>query len=255
MGRKYFLAYYADNENYVAIDLKKLPYFNGRNAGNAYDIISFYNEFDDQQDLFLYLRQKGLIPRNTEEICLCMQQKNQNGSTTLKALPHSEEPLVKSSSKFFRKDYLIGYLRKNLLDNKFVDAVRREFGFYRIYEYDGISLESCLNNIAYFNNLKKGHNLDNASATELEYKIDMVVVGLTSGVKTFITTALFCNYYNSLGNPAPVRKDEVRDVSYENEEFLELNDIVKYNVGLSGKALEEALEDEELASEKVSKKF
>lgn len=255
MGRKYFLAYYADNENYVAIDLKKLPYFNGRNAGNAYDIISFYNEFDDQQDLFLYLRQKGLIPRNTEEICLCMQQKNQNGSTTLKALPHSEEPLVKSSSKFFRKDYLIGYLKKNLLDNKFVDAVRREFGFYRIYEYDGISLESCLNNIAYFNNLKKGHNLDNASATELEYKIDMVVVGLTSGVKTFITTALFCNYYNSLGNPAPVRKDEVRDVSYENEEFLELNDIVKYNVGLSGKALEEALEDEELASEKVSKKF
>lgn len=255
MGRKYFLAYYADNENYVAIDLKKLPYFNGRNAGNAYDIISFYNEFDDQQDLFLYLRQKGLIPRNTEEICLCMQQKNQNGSTTLKALPHSEEPLVKSSSKFFRKDYLIGYLKKNLLDNKFVDAVRREFGFYRIYEYDGISLESCLNNIAYFNNLRKGHNLDNASATELEYKIDMVVVGLTSGVKTFITTALFCNYYNSLGNSAPVRKDEVRDVSYENEEFLELNDIVKYNVGLSGKALEEALEDEELASEKVSKKF
>lgn len=255
MGRKYFLAYYADNENYVAIDLKKLPYFNGKNAGNAYDIISFYNEFDDQQDLFLYLRQKGLIPRNTEEICLCMQQKNQNGSTTLKVLPHSEEPLVKSSSKFFRKDYLIGYLKKNLLDNKFVDAVRREFGFYRIYEYDGISLESGLNNIAYFNNLKKGHNLDNASATELEYKIDMVVVGLTSGVKTFITTALFCNYYNSLGNPAPVRKDEVRDVSYENEEFLELNDIVKYNVGLSGKVLEEALEDEELASEKVSKKF
>lgn len=250
MGRKYFLAYYADNENYVAIDLKKLPYFNGRNAGNAYDIISFYNEFDDQQDLFLYLRQKGLIPRNTEEICLCMQQKNQNGSTTLKALPHSEEPLVKSSSKFFRKDYLIGYLKKNLLDNKFVDAVRREFGFYRIYEYDGISLESCLNNIAYFNNLKKGHNLDNASATELEYKIDMVVVGLTSGVKTFITTALFCNYYNSLGNPAPVRKDEVRDVSYENEEFLELNDIVKYNVGLSGKALEEALEDEEACKRK-----
>ena len=47
----------------------------------------------------------------------------------------------------------------------------------------------------------------------------------------------------------------MRDVSYENEEFLELNDIVKYNVGLSGKALEEALEDEELASEKVSKKF
>lgn len=255
MGRKYFLAYYADNENYVAIDLKKLPYFNGRNAGNAYDIISFYNEFDDQQDLFLYLRQKGLIPRNTEEICLCMQQKNQNGSTTLKALPHSEEPLVKSSSKFFRKDYLIDYLKKNLLNNDFVDAVRREFGFYRIYEYDGISLESCLNNIAYFNNLRKGHNLDNASATELEYKIDMVVVGLTSGVKTFITTALFCNYYNSLGKPAPVRKDEVRDVSYENEEFLELNDIVKYNVGLSGKALEEALEDEELASEKVSKKF
>ena len=97
--------------------------------------------------------------------------------------------------------------------------------------------------------------MDNASATELEYKIDMVVVGLTSGVKTFITTALFCNYYNSLGKPAQVRKDEVRDVSYENEEFLELNDIVKYNVGLSGKALEEALEDEALASEKVSKKF
>ena len=97
--------------------------------------------------------------------------------------------------------------------------------------------------------------MDNASATELEYKIGMVVVGLTSGIKTFITTALFCNYYNSLGKPVPVRKDEVRDVSYENEEFLELNDIVKYNVGLSGKALEEALEDEELASEKVSKKF
>lgn len=255
MGRKYFLAYYADDDNYVAIDLKKLPYFSGRNAGNAYDIISFYNEFEDQQDLFLYLRQKGLIPRNAEEICLCMQQKNQNGSTTLKALPHSEEPLVKSSSKFFKKGYLSDYLRKNLLDDRFVDAVRREFGYYRIYEYAGISLDSCLNNIAYFNNLRKGHNLDNASATELEHKIDMVVVGLTSGVKTFITTALFCNYYNSLGKPAPVRKDEVRDVSYENEEFLELNDIVKYNVGLSGKALEEALEDEELASEKVSKKF
>lgn len=255
MGRKYFLAYYADNESYVAIDLKKLPYFNGKNPSNAYDIIGFYNEFEDDQDIFLYLRQKGLIPRGVEELCLCMQKKNQNGSTTLKVLPHSEQPLVKSSSKFFRKDYLSGYLRKNLLNNDFVDAVRREFGFYRIYEYDGISLESCLNNIAYFNNLRKAHILDNASATELEYKIDMVVVGLTSGVKTFITTALFCNYYNSLGKPAQVRKDEVRDVSYENEEFLELNDIVKYNVGLSGKALEEALEDEALASEKVSKKF
>ena len=255
MGRKYFLAYYADNESYVAIDLKKLPYFNGKNPSNAYDIIGFYNEFDDDQDIFLYLRQKGLIPRGAEELCLCMQKKNQNGSTTLEALPHSEQPLVKSSSKFFRKDYVIGFLRKNLLNNDFVDAVRREFGFYRIYEYDGISLESCLNNIAYFNNLRKEHTLDNASATELEHKIDMVVVGLTKGVKTFVTTGLFCNYYTNLNRRMVDNKEVQQDAIYDSEEFLELNDIVKYNVGLSGKALDEALEDEALASEKVSKKF
>ena len=45
----------------------------------------------------------------------------------------------------------------------------------------------------------------------------------------------------------PFRKNYLEEGEFE--EFLEVDDIVKYNPGLTGKVLEEALEEEELFKE------
>ena len=66
--------------------------------------------------------------------------------------------------------------------------------------------------------------------------------------KIFATLAMFTiDYVTPKELKVPFRKHYLEEQEFE--EFLEVDDIVRYNPGLTGKALEEALEEEELFKE------
>lgn len=243
---KYYLVYLTESGKEVKIDLSGLPFFAGKSSGKILNIIGFYNNFDTPDDMLEYLYDKGLVSDDaTPDFRIVIQRKNKYGKDFYQKIPHSDIPLVSCTKSYFDKDVLRDLVIKKFKDDEFVEKLKKEFGFLKDYQTD-TALQRYLSYIYNYN--RENHEYERDAAEEYERCTRNAIKILFSSPKVFATLAMFMiDYVTPKVLKISFRPQYLDDSDYE--EFLEANDIVKYNPGLTGKALEEAIETEELFKE------
>lgn len=243
---KYYLVYLTEDGNEVKIDLSKLPFFADKSAGKILNLISFYNNFDSPEDMLDYLYEKGLVSEDaTADFRIVIKRKNQYGKEYFQKIPHSDIPLTACTKAYFDKEVLRDLVTRKFDDNKFVEKLRKELGFLKDYSTD-MTLHRYLSYIYNYNN--ENHEYERDAAEEYDRCVRSAFKILFASPKIFATLAMFTiDYVTPKVLKVSYRPHYAEDSDFE--EFLEANDIVKYNPGLTGKALEEALEEEELFRE------
>lgn len=243
---KYYLTYLNEEGESTKIELSNLPFFKDKSAGKILNIIAFYNQFDTPEDMFEYLYAKGLVDKSaTADFRIVIKRKNKYDKEYYQIIPHSDIPLVSCTRQYFDKSVLRVVIIKKLKDNDFVVKLRKEFGYIKDY-ISNTQLYSYLAYIAGYN--KENHEFEREAAEEYERCVRKTIKVLFDSPKIFATLAMFTiDYVTPKELKVPFRKHYLEEQEFE--EFLEVDDIVKYNPGLTGKALEEALEEEELFKE------
>ena len=243
---KYYLTYLNDQGDSVKINLSSLPFFKGKSAGKILNIIEFYNQFDTPEDMLDYLFSKGLVEENaTADFRIVIKRKNKYDKEYYQVIPHSDIPLVSCTKHYFDKTTLREFVMKRFKDNEYVSKLRDEFGYLKDYSSE-TTLHRYLTYILGYNS--EFHEFERDAAEEYERCVRNAIKILFDSPKIFSMLAMFTiDYVTPKALKVPFRKHYLED--NDSEEFLEVNDFVKYNPGLTGKALEEALEEEELFRE------
>lgn len=243
---KYHLVYLTRNGKEVKIDLSGLPFFANMSSGKILNIISFYNNFDTPEDMLDYLLEKELVSDDaTPNFRIVIQRKNKYGKDFYQKIPHSDIPLVSCTKVYFNKETLGNLVIKKFRDNEFVEKLKKEFGFLKNYQTDTF-LHGYLSYIYNYNN--ENHEYERDAAEEYERCVRYTLKILLGSPKVFATLAMFMiDYVTPKSLKVSFRPQYLEDSDYE--EFLDVDDIVRYNPGLTGKALEEAIEAEELFKE------
>lgn len=243
---KYYLTYMSEKGERIRINLSKLPFFDKKNSGKIMNIIDFYNMFDTPEDLLDYLYSKGVVDVDaTPNFKIVLKRKNKHGKDYYQEIPHSDIPLVSCTREYFNQDVLRSVIERKLKDDDFITTLRKEFGFLKDYQAD-TTLYRYLTYIRNYN--KEEHEYELEAQEEYGRCVRKVFKLLFSSPKTFAMAAMFTiDYVIPKALKVPFRKHYLEE--NDSEEFLEVNDFVKYNPGLTGKALEEALEEEELFRE------
>lgn len=243
---KYYLTYLNEEGESTKIELSNLPFFKDKSAGKILNIIAFYNQFDTPEDMLEYLYGKGLVDKSaTADFRIVIKRKNKYDKEYYQIIPHSDIPLVSCTRQYFDKSVLKEVIIKKLKDNDFVVKLRKEFGYIKDYT-SNTQLYSYLAYIAGYN--KENHEFEREAAEEYERCVRKSIKVLFDSPKIYATLAMFTiDYVTPKELKVPFRKHYLEEQEFE--EFLEVDDIVRYNPGLTGKALEEALEEEELFKE------
>lgn len=229
------------------IDLSKLPFFSKQSPGKILNIISFYNMFDTPEEMLDYLFEKGLVDEDAlPDFRIVIKRKNKFGKDYYQVIPHSDIPLVSGTKKYFNKDDLRELITKKLEDNDFVKKLMDEFGFMKDFQSD-TEISRYLTYIYGYN--REYHEYERDAREEFERCVRKIIKVFFDSPKTFASLAMFTiDYVTPKVLKVSYRPQYLEDDDFE-EEFLEANDFVKYNPGLTGKALEEAMEEEELFRE------
>lgn len=230
------------------IDLSKLPFFSKQSPGKILNIISFYNMFDTPEEMLDYLFEKGLVDEDAlPNFRIVIKRKNKFGKDYYQVIPHSDIPLVSGTKKYFNKDDLRELITKKLEDNDFVKKLMDEFGFMKDFQSD-TEISRYLTYIYGYNH--EYHEYERDAREEFERCVRKIIKVFFDSPKPFASLAMFTiDYVTPKVLKVSYRPQYLEDDDID-EEFLEVNDFVKYNPGLTGKALEEAMEEEELFRER-----
>lgn len=229
------------------IDLSKLPFFSKKSPGKILNIISFYNMFDTPEEMLDYLLEKNLVEEGSlPKFRIVIKRKNKAGIDYYQEIPHSDIPLVSGTKKYFNKDDLRELIIKKIRDNNFVKKLIDEFGFMKDYQSD-TEISRYLTYIYRYN--QENHEYESDAQEEYDRCIRKIIKVFFDSPKPFASLAMFTiDFITPKELKVSYRPQYLEDDDID-EEFLEVNDFVKYNPGLTGKALEEAMEEEELFRE------